>query len=641
MRTTPAQRDDYCTRTNNPHTAVLPSWVTLTWSALISAFTLWPFWRALWPDAGTGDEQAFMLRDMFASPTLALNLPALGAGNTPPRAIPQDTLLALASPIIAADTLLALIVITAAILGGWGASRLAARAARAIQVADIASSTHTRAHALATTLGAQFLAPLLVIWTPYTIERFLQGQWSVSAAAMLLPTVAYLALGPSTARTQCEHAHPARWGALGLVVAVCAITPTGIILSTIVALVFARRWAQRAAIALVAALLASPWILAAVFSSASSTADPLSATAFAAGPVPAVNHAVGPLSTLVTLLGLGGMWNVDAIATSRGGLAVAAGALLVFALTVVGVMAARRERPTRQLTRTAIMLLIAALLIPAALATPPGLALMGTLLEYLPGAGLFRDTSKFVALALPALVVLLGIAAVELSRLARHITSANVCTLTVVAPMVAAALVVLASVPGYTTDIRDAAQQPLSRDLEEIREIIAAEPESAIALLPPGNYRTRADGVSSIDPALKLLPGEPIDPGYLIVDGRIVDGDLNAMAVLRELYNGEDHLAERGIGWVLVDHKAGSASDLGEAEAVLDQQRTAFSSERYTLYRTARAVDYQPRSATPTIIGLALYGVTVVAAAVSVGVGAARSVRTRRETARQWQDQRG
>ena len=105
-----------------------------------------------------------------------------------------------------------------------------------------------------------------------------------------------------------------------------------------------------------------------------------------------------------------------------------------------------------------------------------------------------------------------------------------------------------------------------------------------ILLWPPGNYRMIGDR-PALDPALKMLPGRPLDPGYLIVDDALVDGNPDTVAALNELASGEDTLAVRGIDLVIVED--GGLDTRGVADVLKDRDEV-WSSGRWSLYAVDR-----------------------------------------------------
>jgi hypothetical protein len=362
--------------------------VLAAWCALLTAVVLWPFVEGL--VAGFRG-QALVLRDMVVPPTMALNDLARGADG-PARAVPQDAVLALLSPVIPPPVVVSVLMLAAGFAGALGAAALAGRhGAR---------------------LPGRFLAATVVLWNPYVAERLLQGHWSVVAAGMLLPLVARLAdglaagLADGTGPPDSDRGRPRQRGrrtaALILVLAVCALTPTGLVLGVVTACT-AAGWRRRVLVPLGAGvLLALPWLLPSLLSATDTLADSRGAELFAARAEPFVG-------TPGALAGLGGIWNAQAVPASRAsGPAALAGVVLALAAVAVVVVLVRRRMLTGPLRRLVVLAAVA-VVVPALLATGSGLTLLGGLLETVPGAGLLRDTQKFVVLALPALAVLTGL----------------------------------------------------------------------------------------------------------------------------------------------------------------------------------------------------------------------------------------
>ena len=208
----------------------------------------------------------------------------------------------------------------------------------------------------------QAAAMTVAVWNPFVVERLLQGQWSLAAAAWLLPLVA-LGLVPAS----------------GLAHWLASLTPTG----ALAAACFARGWRGVA----VSVCTCLPWVAAGVFAGVPGTSSAASAAAFAP-------RAEAHAGTLGSLLGLGGIWNGQAVPASRE---------LGFALFGVALCAllalSWRAVPRR-------FLLLAALGFAVALASWAGLT--APLVQHLPGGGLLRDGQKWLILAIPAFVAAAG-----------------------------------------------------------------------------------------------------------------------------------------------------------------------------------------------------------------------------------------
>lgn len=550
-------------------------WIIPAWSVLLSVLTMWPFWTALTTKDMTN--KAFALRDMFIPARVTANSITMGATEAAPRAVPQDTMLAILSPAIPASTIAAFVMVFSAALGAFAAAKM---------VQTMAGGR----------LIAQFTASLLTVWNPYVVERVLQGHWSLVAAAVLLPAVAYFAASRL-------------WGMLLVTMAFCAMTPTGLVLAAINSLIFLPKWSERGWIAFASLLMGSPWIIASVVNARSvggTLVDSASAEVFA----PRAEFNTG---TLGALLSFGGIWNAEAAAPSRIALSEIFGIALV-SILLLGI------RELWRVYRGLTLLTIAAFLIPAFLSTEIGIEVMGWLISTVPGSGLLRDSQKFVALAFPGMVLLIGVVVERMDyrrdrspsfflepEAEKASTSARWLQRGV---GVLLCVLIIGNVPGLPKDVAPVAPRSVSRVWEQISNSVSAAPRGKVLLLPPGNYRLHGE-YPVIDPALKLLPGTPLDPGYLVVDNRIVDGDKTSMELLREIMQGRDTLQENGVGWVLIDW--GSVSprlDMSRAVKALNDggyQRT-LDIENYSLYRIPNPnLDDEHITDVPVRIGIGMY----------------------------------
>lgn len=524
--------------------AVLPLWVLL-----VSAATLWPFWLAF---ATPSSGYAFMVRDMMIPARMPLNDLNEGLSSSAPRAIPQDTLLSVFLPPLSTVWIVAAMVLFCAMAGmvytAWWVRRT-----------------------VGASLPVQMVASLLLVWNPFTIERMLQGQWSIVVAMWLLPAIAYT----STFKQR---------GPMLFFLGIAAFTPTGWMLGGVIALACARSWLVAGA----QLFLAAPWLLVTVFNGSDVSADSSSAAAFAA-------RAESGVGTLGALMGLGGIWNSEAVPDSRTGWSAAIGVLLC-ALMVMGAWGAREI-----IRRHSGVLVVAALaiVVPFLLSTSAGVSVMGLLMDSVPGAGLLRDSQKFVALAVPGMTLLLARAVQVIAgwlNSGRWLVSS------------ATGILIVLTVPALPAEMSPLKAQRLAPEWTQIVNAVSQPTHSSTLLLPPGNYRVQ-DGRPVVDPALKLLPGNPIDPGFLIVDDKLVDGDPTAIALLQDTMNGQDHLAENSVGWVLVDRDSiANGTDTSAMDQLLAQHQVVVKSDRYELYHIADATPHaHENSSLPIFLGVGLY----------------------------------
>ncbi|NOP96673.1 hypothetical protein A5637_23700 [Mycolicibacterium fortuitum] len=461
-----------------------------------------------------------LLRDAVSTPRSYLTDAALGLTEAAPRALPQDFFVALASAVVDGGVVVKVLLVMGLWLAGWGAARLAST------VVDAG-------------LPGQFLSATLAIWNPYVAERLLQGHWSLLLGYGCLPWVATCVL-----RLRSASDPAAMWGLL-FWTALAGLTPTGLMLAATVALVCVAApgegWRRLRVAALIwgtSVLAAAPWLVAAaVGDSVSSPTSAAGVHAFAARAEPG-------LATLGSLAGLGGIWNGDAVPTTR---------TTVFALiatvTLVGIVAI--GLPVLVRTRAAVPLLIlaaAAVVIPAAMATGPGLAFVDATIRAVPGLGVLRDGQKWVALAMPGYVLAAAAAPVTVSRLR--------------VPMAASAAVGCAALIAVLPDLAwgvgnhmRAVQYPSGWAAAAAR--INADPLPVVAL-PPDSMRLFywAGAAPVLDPLPRWLRADVLTTGDLVIGGQVVPGEgRHAREVQDLLRSGADRqtLADAGVGWLVVE----------------------------------------------------------------------------------------
>ncbi len=315
-----------------------------------------------------------LLRDAVSTPRSYLSDTALGLTSAP-RATPQDFAVALASQLIDGGIVVKSLLVLGLWLAGWGAARLVATALPSAGV------------------GGQFVAITLALWNPYVAERLLQGHWSLLVGYGCLPWVAAAML------TLRAGDAPGWSGLFGMAfwIALAGLTPTGLMLAATVALVCVAapgaglsRWLCAATALGAASVAALPWLTASVAGSS-----------LTSNPAPGVNafapRAEPGLGTLGSLASLGGIWNGDAVPASRTTLFAVLSAAVLLGVVAAGLPTAVRRPAVLPLLGLAAV----SVLIPAALATGPGLHVLGAVVDAVPGLGVLRDGQKWVALAMP------------------------------------------------------------------------------------------------------------------------------------------------------------------------------------------------------------------------------------------------
>lgn len=488
-----------------------------------------------------------LLRDAVSTPRSYLTDAALGLGESAPRAVPQDFLVAVGSHLIGGGVVVKLLLVLGLWLAGWGAARL---------VSTVLPDAGP---------GPQLVAVTVAIWNPYVAERLLQGHWSLLVGYGCLPWVAFWML-------KLRIGAPGLFG-LMLFIAAAGLTPTGLLLAVTVGLVGVAvpgagppRWWCAAAAAAIGATAALPWLTATV-SGASAAADgSAGVAAFAARAEPG-------LTTLGSLAGLGGIWNADAVPGSRTtpfallATAVFVG-LVVFGLPVVW------PRPA---ARPLLVLAGAAVLMVTLLASSPGRALLAGAVDAAPGLGILRDSQKWVALAMPGYALAGAGAAV---RLRRRLPSARAALLSCIA-----LITVLPDLAWGVSGRMAPVHYP--HGWAAVAGKINADPRP-VAVLPADGMRrfSWAGSAPVLDPLPRWVRADVLTTGDLDVGGRTVPGEgARARTVQATLLAGADPalLAVDGVGWVVVE--SGTAGEMGAAARTLARLPIVYRDADLALYR--------------------------------------------------------
>ncbi|CAN3126530.1 Transmembrane protein [Mycobacterium sp. smrl_JER01] len=495
-----------------------------------------------------------LLRDAVSTPRSYLTDAALGLTEAAPRALPQDFAVALASALVDGGVVVKALLVLGLWLAGWGAARLV--------VLCLPDAGPT----------GQLVAVTVAIWNPYVAERLLQGHWSLLVGYGCLPWVAATVLslrgaadGGRPDRTQGELG---RVGALLFWVALAGLTPTGLMLAATVALAGAlapgtgrpRWWCAGASLA-AAATAAVPWLVASAVAGgwAGAVDQRPGIEAFAARAEPG-------LGTFGSLAGLGGIWNAEAGPASRTTLFAVASTSVLLALVAVGATVLVRRRTAPPL----LILAVVSVVVPALMATGPGLAAAEAVIGAVPGLGVVRDGQKWVALAMPP-YALAGAGAV----IALRPRLPSVATATVFCAALVATLPDLAW--GVGGQVRSVQYPP---GWQAAASIINARP-APVAVLPVDSMRRfRWAGTAPVlDPLPRWLRPDVLSTGDLLIAGQTVPGEgIRARAVQRLLVSGAgaEELAAAGVGWVVIENQAGPAPELGLPVAYSDDDLTVY-----------------------------------------------------------------
>ena len=490
-----------------------------------------------------------LLRDAVSTPRSYLSDAALGLTEAAPRAVPQDFALALASHLVDGGLVVKALLLAALTLAGWGAAVLA----------GTVRPESGRA--------GQCVAATVAIWNPYVAERLLQGHWSLLVGYGCLPWVANAVL---RLRTSGGTAF-----GLAFWIALAGLTPTGLILATTVALVCIAapgdglpRWRTGVFALAPTVAVALPWLTASALTgslSAYAAAGEPGFGAFAARAEPG-------LGTLGSLAGLGGIWNVDAVPGSRTTVFAVLATLVLVGVVALGIPSALQCRPAIPLLALAGL----AVVLPAALATGPGLVAAASAVQALPGLGMLRDGQKWVALAMPGYAVAAAGGVVALRRWRPAAVGAVLC---------AAVIAVLPDLSwgvwGKMTAVRYPAGWPV------VAAAVNADPRP-VAVLPADAMRQFgwAGAAPVLDPLPRWVRADVLSSGDLVIAGRVVPGEgAHARTVQQLLLDGgsPEQLARAGVGWVVA--QLGSRGEMGSSARTLAALPVSYRDGDIALYR--------------------------------------------------------
>ncbi|QCQ92601.1 hypothetical protein [Rhodococcus sp. SGAir0479] len=499
-----------------------------------------------------------LLRDAVSTPRSYVTDSALGLTDAAARAVPQDWLIAAASTVVDGGVAVELILFAALWSAGWGAARMVA-----VLLPGVG-------------LGPQLVAATVLLWNPYVGERLLQGHWSLLSGYAALPWVVCAAVAVRRGRG-------GGWWALTLCLAAAGLTPTGAILAVVLAAALlvcpSRSWdhrscARAASRLLVLFLLTSaPWLTATVLSGGGGTSDPAGVAAFAARAEPG-------LGTIGSLAGLGGVWNSTAVPGSRTTLWALVGTAVLLAVVACGLPALRRRRRHPLIAALAILTALAVLL-PALGATGWGLTVGEWAVVHVPGAGLLRDSQKWVALAAPFYALA---AAAGARALSARVALPNAVPVAAIAAVVLALPDLVWGVGGALRPVHyPAGWQRVAHQLELSKEA------GDVAALPAGMFRKfpYSGDAPVLDPAPRMLPRDVLQTGQLVVgQAATVAGEGARAARVEQLLlagAGPGELAAEHVRWVLVERT--TPGPRGDSQRTLDRLEPVFADDELALYR--------------------------------------------------------
>ena len=311
-----------------------------------------------------------------------------------------------------------------------------------------------------------------------------------------------------------------------------------------------------------AVLAQAPWVVAGL--AHPSTGEP--AADARTGILDFSVRAESGLGRVLDTLGLGGMWNAQALPTSRETWLSPAGTVLLLVLAGVGLVELAGRPALRRATALGGGLALAGYLVALVPVLPGGVDLLAGLVRAVPAAGLLRDGHRWLAWPALAVAVLAGYAADRVATLlarSRMPTAADPRSGAAlgVATAVLLAGLTMAAVPDLFGGLAGRlAARHYPADWSAARQVLDRQPDRARLLVLPWQPFRRFDwtgGTTVLDPAPRHLPREAVVSDALTVGGRTLpqEGRL-ARQVTAALADGrltEPELRAAGIGWVLVE----------------------------------------------------------------------------------------
>jgi len=467
--------------------------------------------------------RGYVLRgDMVFVPDPAWKPAHLGLDGSLPRAVPTDAFVWLLGNLLPGDLVQKLLLVLAVVVAVTGVFLLLGRAPWPARVA----------------------ASVAFVWTPYTHDRLAMGQWSLLMSTALLPWVVLAA---------CRFARDGRRGWPYLVIALwgaALMSPSGGLCAAAVAVAVTATGRGRWLLALALSLAANlPWLVPGVLTDAAAPAVRASVTGFAA-------RAESPLGVLASLLTSGGAWKESIAAPERGNALVVGASLVLVAVAMVGFRAATRLVGPAVVGLAVVALAGLALCITTV--TGPGADLMTRVNELFPGAGLFRDTTRYLAPWSLLVAIGLGSACAWLYD-RRDAASRTGLVLAVVAP-----LFLLPSLAWGLLGGLDPVDYP--EEWSTVRGVLAdRELEGSVIVLPwEGFYRRYPwnDERAVLDPAPRFFPGTVlVDDSVRLEASTLPAEDPRVQAVTEAFAQPEpsEELRRAGVAAVLVERRTPGA----------------------------------------------------------------------------------
>src|SRR6516162_292196 len=319
---------------------------------------------------GPGLRRGFLLSyDMVVVPRQPFTPALAGLAGGPPRAVPSDAVVAVASRVLPADLVQKLLLLSIFTLACSGAAALLAREP----------------------WFARLTVGVFYAWNPFVAERLIIGQWALLLGYAGLPwalravTAGPVASWRGAGRLGLALLPAIAGGFAAMAISALVVLPAAILARPAGVRQPAGQRVRAGATALgVLAVGSLPWLIPALLRPV--YADPAGVAAFAA-------RADTPFGSIGSLLMLGGMWNAQAVPAGYGGWWSALWLALVLAAGAGYVAFGVRRHRWPGLGVAAV----AGLVIAGLGATAPGRDLLRALGSFWPGFAVLRDGQQFIA----------------------------------------------------------------------------------------------------------------------------------------------------------------------------------------------------------------------------------------------------
>lgn len=452
--------------------------------------------------------------DMVWVPHLALTRADVwGLGSALPRAVPSDVFAGLLGSILPAVFVQKIVLLAALFLAGLGMGRLLR----------------------GSPLVAQLAAMTMFVWNPFVAERLVLGHWPLLLAYAAVP---WLIDG---IRDDDGVARPKLIFAL----VATALTPATGLMGALIAFATKAK-GQSFVLGIVILAVNAPWVVAGFLHTSIARTDGSAVTLFDVQPE-------GSLGRVGAALSLGGIWNVDAVPSSRGLTIALVFATVLWSVMLVGLVSLWSSDRRLFFGLGGIGLVGLALALSGWLAPHS----MADLVRNVPAAGLLRDGTRYLLLLAPLEAVAFGFGVQRLIELSRTAQIRQFTT-------VLAVLVPIVALPDLAWGVGGALKTTdYPKSWYAARSVVdSSKVPGDILILPFSSYRQPSwnHHTPVLDPAGRFFPRETVTNDVLLVSGKAIAGeDPRAARIGRILATAKpaNALAKEGIGLLVVETDAG------------------------------------------------------------------------------------